>query len=240
MTDKKLDVCLSPALLPYYEVKDRVVVVIDILRATSTMCVALDNGANKIIPVDTIDEGMYYKGKGYLVGAERNGAKVDGFDLGNSPYEYMNGVIEGKDIVLTTSNGTRAISMVKEEAAEVLAGAFLNLEVMIKWLKEQEKDLLLLCAGWKNKFNLEDSLFAGALVHYLKDHFIINYDAALMAGDMYQLHQNDLMGIIRHSSHYKRLAVNGIKRDIEFCLQLNQCSVIPIWEKDGLVTLKNC
>ncbi len=237
ITDKKtIDVCFSPALLNLYGVKDKIVVVIDILRATSTICVALAYGAKKVIPVKTVEEAKKYKSNGYLVGAERGGKIVKGFTLGNSPFHYMNGQVKDKIIVLTTTNGTRAIENSKD-GLKVVMGSFLNLKVLTDWLRKQDQNILLLCAGWKYKFNLEDMFFAGAVVHHLKDDFALIYDAAIAADDLYTANKGKLYTTLKRSSHFQRLASLGIEKDIKYCLTPNQINLIPIWEKDGLVKL---
>lgn len=235
-----LDVCLSPIMLPLYDLEGKIVVVIDVLRATSTICIALEHGAKKIIPVADVEDCRKYDFDGNLLAAERKGKKVDGFKFGNSPFEYMNGVVKDKTLVLTTTNGTKAIEMSKV-AFRVVAGSFLNLYPLCEWLKKQEKDIVLFCAGWKNKFNMEDTLFAGAVVHQLKKDFIhqLDDDAALAAEKLYVEAQHDLLGKLKLSSHYKRLADLGLEKDIAFCLVPNQVQVIPVLENGGLVATKN-
>ena len=209
-------------------------VIIDILRASSTICVALAGGAKQVIPVGSREEAFAYKSKGYLLAGERNGKKVKGFYFGNSPYEYLNGKIKDKTIVLTTTNGTKAIELSKG-ADEIVIGSFLNLAVLCDWLIRQNKDVLLLCAGWKNKFNLEDTLFAGAIVHQTQGHFETNFDAAIAAKQLYEYSKNDLFGHLKNASHYKRLAKLGIKKDIQYCLTPNQAEVIPILKHLSLI-----
>jgi len=167
---RTIDVCFSPALLPLYDYKGSIVAVIDVLRATSSMCVAFANGVNSIVPVATLEESMAYRAKGFLVGAERKGERVEGFDLGNSPFSFMGDVVFGKDIALTTTNGTQAIKAASG-AHTITVGSFLNLSALCDWLSRQEQNVVLLCSGWKNAFNLEDTLFAGAVVERLSGLF---------------------------------------------------------------------
>src|ERR1700761_3265973 len=156
-------VCLTPALLPLYNVAEYVVVVIDIFRATSSICYGIENGAEAIIPVAQVEECSAYREKGfdYLLAAERNGEVVNGFDFGNSPFSYTKEKVEGKTIVLTTTNGTHALHL-SRSAKKVVIGSFLNLIAICNWLKTQQDDVLLVCAGWKNNFNLEDTMFSRA------------------------------------------------------------------------------
>ena len=229
-----LEVCFSPKLLPIYEVKRKIVVVIDVLRATSTICAALANGISKVIPVKDVEDCKVFSGDNYLLAGERHGKKIDGFEYGNSPYEYMNDAIKGKTLVLTTTNGTKSIEISKE-ADIIVAGAFLNLNILCKWLKKQNKDVLLLCAGWKDKFNMEDSLFAGAVVNKVKNNFNIEFDASIAAEQLYMSAKDDLIGTLKKASHYQRLERMGIEKDMEYCLQLNEADVLPILKDNALV-----
>lgn len=238
-TEKPLiDVCLSPALYHLFKPQDSIVVVIDVLRATSSICVAFENGASSLTPVSTVEESMAYKAKGFLIGAERQGEMLDGFDFGNSPFSYMSNRINGSNIALTTTNGTKALNMAKN-AHTVVVGSFLNLEVLSQWLKQQNRNVICLCAGWKNSVNLEDTLFAGALVDALRDDFDLSdlRDTAIAAEQLYNLAKNDVYAYLGNSSHRKRLERLHIDDDIHFCLQLNKANVIPVLRGDTLYAL---
>lgn len=224
---RSLEVCLSPSLISHYETKDRIVVVIDIFRATSSICYGLDNGAIEIIPVATVEDCKRYEGQDYLLAAERNGEVVKGFDFGNSPFSYTKEKVEGKKIVLTTTNGTHAIHQARN-ANQIVIGSFLNLDSISNWLAKQDSDILLLCSGWKNKFNLEDTLFAGAVVHKLKNTINHFCDAAIAAEDLYLKAKPNLREYLYKSSHSQRLKELNIEADVQFCLKENICSVIPV------------
>lgn len=231
-----IEVVLTPALLPLYDVKGKIVVVIDILRATSSICVAFDNGVKRIKPVMTPEESKSYKKEGFLCAAERNGEVVKGFDIGNSPFSYMGENMNNASIALTTTNGTRAIELSKEADAVVI-GSFLNLDYLCSWIKDQNKDVLLLCAGWKDKVNLEDTLFAGAMIHNLR--YLLNpcCDSSIAAEDLYNLAKTDLYKYILKSSHAHRFKDLGIEEDIAYCMKQNTINIIPILEGDFLVKL---
>lgn len=235
---KTIEVCLTPALLDLYAIENSIVVVIDILRATSSITYGIDNGAEAIIPVAQVDDCLNYADKGYLLAAERNGEVVKGFDFGNSPFSYTKEKVEGKTIVLTTTNGTKALHLAQERADQVVIGSFLNLGALCKWLKEQNKNVLLLCAGWKDQFNLEDTLFAGAVVNVLRDDFILLDDSCVAAEDMYLLAKSDLRTYLRKSSHSHRLEQLNIEEDVQFCLKLDLCTAIPVLKGEKLVLLK--
>ncbi|MBA3648987.1 MAG: 2-phosphosulfolactate phosphatase [Chitinophagales bacterium] len=236
MPDKStLEVCLSPGLLPLYPVDGKVVVVIDVLRATTTMCVAIDQGADKVIPVDTIEECLSYKGRaGYILAGERNGRKIEGFDFGNSPFEFMNGIVKGKTLVLTTTNGTRAIDMTKH-AHQVVIGGFLNFTALTRWIISEGKETLLVCSGWRNKFNLEDTVFAGAVIHHIKEFFLVDSDSAFAAEKLYLNSRKNMLHFMKQSSHYRRLAHLGVVNDIKYCLRPDLTSVVPVLKDGALV-----
>lgn len=234
---KRLEVCLTPALLDLYEIEESIVVVIDVLRATSSIVYGIDNGATSIIPVAQVDDCLPYADLGYLLAAERNGEVVAGYSFGNSPFSYTKEKVAGKTIVLTTTNGTKAMHLARKRAHQVVIGSFLNLDALCKWLIAQDRNVLLLCAGWKDNFNLEDTLFAGAVVTSLRKEFTQFDDPSVAAEDLYQLAKDDLRAYLNKSSHSHRLAALNIEEDVKFCLQLNICTAIPIMVGDNLVAL---
>jgi 2-phosphosulfolactate phosphatase len=238
--EKKLivDVCFSPHLYPVYHRDDNIVVVIDILRATSAICTAFEYGVEKMIPVASLEEATEYKKKGFLVGAERNGIAIEGFDFGNSPEGYMTEIIKGKTVVISTTNGTQAIEAT-QNAHKVVIGAFTNITSLCDWLKLQNKSVLLLCSGWKNKFNLEDTLFAGAVADILLKEIKVfkSGDGALASVFLYRSAEKNPYKYLRNSSHSERLASMGLKHDIKYCLSLDKTDIIPILDGKYLVKL---
>jgi 2-phosphosulfolactate phosphatase len=217
-----IEVVLSPALLHLSSINNKNVVVIDILRATSTICTAIHEGAEAVKAVKDVEQAKSFGDKGYLTAAERNGHKLDGFDMGNSPFECMDGKVTGRKIALTTTNGTKCIEAAANDgAANVLSGSFLNLEATAEWLIKDGRDVVLFCAGWKDSFNLEDTLYAGAMANKLskKTNCSIDCDAALMSIDLYNVANVDLMDYLKKSSHYKRLSHLHHDEDMVYCLQ---------------------
>jgi len=234
---RTIEVCLTPALLNLYEISNSIVVVIDILRATSSITYGIDNGATSIIPVEHVEDCLKYADMGYLLAAERNGEVVSGYDFGNSPFSYSREKVNGKTIVLTTTNGTKAMRMAQKTAHQVVVGSFLNLTSLCNWLKARDKDVLLLCAGWKDKFNLEDTLFAGAVVNILRKDFVHFDDSCVVAEDMYLMAKDDLRTYLHKSSHSHRLEQLNIEKDVQFCLRLDICTAIPVLEGNQLIAL---
>lgn len=242
MTRKIIETFFSPAL---YEPEGRehsIVVVLDILRATSAICTAFENGASSIIPVAGVDEAKAYKDKGYLVAAERDGYVLDFADFGNSPFNFTREKIAGKTIVYSTTNGTGIINMAS--SAGILAiGSFLNLDALIKWIIEQRMHVVLFCAGWKNRFNIEDTLCAGAIAEGLlaKSGYSTICDSTLAAIDLWQLAKKDLHGYIDKAAQRTRLRDKGLDDCIDFCLTTGFTEKIPVLRKGVLVDnlLKN-
>lgn len=236
MQKRNLEVCLTPALLHLHDFTNSIVVVTDIFRATSSICYGIENGAESIIPVATIEACESYRHSDFLLAAERNGEVVDGFDFGNSPFSYTKEKVAGKTIVLTTTNGTHAINM-SRGANKIVIGSFLNLASLCDWLKTQSNDVLLLCSGWKDKVNLEDTLFAGGVVNYLRDENYALDDAGIASEDLYILAKDDLNTYLKKTSHSERLKKLGIEEDIKFCLNLNITKGIPVLDGERLVKM---
>jgi len=230
---------LSPALLNLYEVNNAIVVIIDVLRATSTIATALYNHAKYIIPVDSIDKCIAYgKEANAITAGERDGQIADGLDYGNSPFEYPKSFIENKVLVLTTTNGTKLLHMaVEREASHIVTGSFPNISAVCNYLVSQQQHVILACAAWKDRMNIEDTLFAGAVIARIKDHFSINCDSSVIAETLYKVAQPRLFDFIKekNASHYQRLTRYGLEKDIRFCLTPDVANVLPFYEQGKLV-----
>jgi 2-phosphosulfolactate phosphatase len=239
MAKQKIEVCVSPALFPYYENPDAVVVVTDVLRASSAIVTAFMDGAERIIPVGTLEEAKDYKNRGYMVAAERDGIVRDFADFGNSPYNFTAERVAGKEIVYSTTNGTNAIQLAAS-GSQVLIGAYLNINALAEHIIASGRDLLVLCAGWKNKFNLEDTLFAGALAQLvLKDkRYETICDATLGAIDLFDVAKGDMMGYIEKVAQRHRLKANKLDDVIEYCHEFDRTDLMPVLEGNYLIPLK--
>ena len=237
MGKPSLEVCLSPALLHLYDTNDAVVVIIDIFRATSTITAALHNGAKCVIPVASVAECIAIGNNtpNSITAGERDGKIAEGLQHGNSPLEYPSHFIKDKTLVLTTTNGTRLLHMV-EGAAEIVIGSFLNLDVLCRYLLAQNKKVLLGCASWKDKFNLEDTLFAGAVVNELQHAFEVNDDSARAARHLYKSTGGaNFIDFLKDSSHYRRLSAFGLQKEMEYCVIPNQHPVVPVLKGKEIV-----
>jgi 2-phosphosulfolactate phosphatase len=232
----RLEVCLSPALLHLYDIRESVVVIIDVFRATSTIAAALHNGAERVVPVaavaECIETGAHIPNS--ITAGERDGKVAEGLQHGNSPLEYPASFVQGRTLVLTTTNGTRLLHMAKH-ADTIVTGAFLNLDAVCEYLLQQGKNVLLGCSAWKDRYNLEDSLFAGAVVNRIKHAFDMNCDSARASEHLYLQAKDDLYGYIQDSSHFLRLSKFGLEKDMEYCVTPNLHPVVPVLKGDDLV-----
>jgi 2-phosphosulfolactate phosphatase len=236
MGKRVLETCFSPALYEPDLHAGSIVVIIDILRATSAICTAFANGATSIIPVAEVHEAKDFKNRGYLVAAERDGYVLDFADFGNSPFNFTRERVEGKTIVYSTTNGTGIIKMAASADAIVI-GSFLNISSLTGWLINMEKDVVLFCSGWKNRFNLEDTLCAGAMAERLMESSLYSTicDSTLAAMDLWSLAKNDLSGYIEKVAQRSRLRDKGLDDCISFCLIPDFTKKIPVIKNGILV-----
>jgi len=241
MTGKKknIEVCFSPALFPDFRNQEAIAVIVDILRATSAIVTAFENGVDQIIQVGTLDEARAFKEKGFMVAAERDGLVRDFADFGNSPYNFTRERVAGKKIVYSTTNGTQAIHVAKD-CHQVLIGAYLNFTSLKDWIIQQQRDVIFLCAGWKNKFSLEDTLFAGALGGELisSGEFETICDSTKASIDLYGQARNDLLKYIDKVAQRSRLRNNKLDDVIPYCHTFDLTRVIPILKNNHLEALE--
>lgn len=228
----KIDICLSPALYPYYAEEGDTVIIVDIFRATTTICTILYNGAKSVIPIASVEKALEYKTNGFLVGGERNAKKIDFADYGNSPFDYTPERVEEEDVVFTTTNGTQAIN-IASDSGTLLVGAFSNIDALAEQCVKIGNRIVVLCSGWKNKVNTEDTLFAGALAKNLHENYKINLesDSARMAVKLWESAKDNPLEFIITSDHYKRLIDNNAEADIDYCFIENSAPVVPIYNK---------
>ena len=236
MTKRKLETCFSPVLFEAERHTGSIVVIIDILRASSAICTAFANGAVSIIPVAEVAQARDYKSKGYLVAAERDGYVLDFADFGNSPFNFTKEKVSGKTIVYSTTNGTGIINLALSAYMTVI-GSFLNIGALTRWLIKQDRDLLLLCSGWKNRFNIEDTVCAGAIADILmkSNCFTTICDSTLAAMDLWSLASSDLKGYIEKAAQRTRLRDKNLDDCIEFCLTSDFTDKIPVMENGALI-----
>lgn len=232
-----VEVCFSPGLFQYILTRDNFIVVLaDILRATTSICSAFENGVSRIIPVATLEEAKQLKDKGFLVASEQDGKKLDFADFGNSAFNFTREAIGGKTLAYCTTNGTRALEIARS-AEKIAIGSFTNLHALTRWLVLQNKNVVILCSGWKNKFCLEDTLFAGALAASLLENpsFETFCDSAYASMDLWNLAKDDLLGYIEKAAHRKRLKKLELDDVIPYSFLLDQTNVVPVFNGTEIV-----
>jgi len=235
MSNKRtVEVTFSPVLYPYKLTGENfVVVIVDILRATTSITAAFDNGVKEIIPVGSIEEARKWKDKGYLVASERDGKTLDFADFGNSAFNFMTSQVKGKTIAYSTTNGTQAIEMANKNGEEVIIGSFNNLKAVTDWILSIDKNVVVLCSGYKNKFNLEDSFYAGALANNLMESgkYIADCDSSTVAIDMWLAGKENIEMYINKAAHRERLRKRGQDDVLKYTFTIDNSSAVPILRK---------
>ncbi|BDD08896.1 putative 2-phosphosulfolactate phosphatase [Fulvitalea axinellae] len=227
-----IEVCASPDLSGLFDLEGKVAVVVDILRATSCMTAGIAEGVSAIRPVSDLEVCRGLMSEDYVGAAERNGAKVDGFDIGNSPFSYMDPEMKGAKVAVTTTNGTVAIERSKS-AERIIIGSFLNLSSVASYVRKLGLDVVIVCAGWKGRPNLEDTLFAGALAEKLAGNYESSCDSLLMAKVLWEKAKLDLSALVYKSAHVARLKRLNIGKDIELCMEIDRYGVVPEVNAEG-------
>lgn len=231
---QNLNVCFSPALFPYYcdNPQNTLAIAVDVFRASSTICAMLAAGASAVYPVADIHDAEKAKQRSLLVGAERNADKCSFADFGNSPFDYTADKVKDAEIVFSTTNGTQVI---KEASAckELIIGAFVNIGSVADFCCNANLNVLICCAGWNNRFNIEDSLFAGALCERLlqSGKFEFQSDAALTSLHLWEAAKADVWTYLQKSEHIERLMQRGLEKDVRFCLTMDAVNVLPKYNK---------
>ena len=234
---RRLNVCLTSDLFHHYDEGDKLVLVVDVLRATSVISTAFHYGISELIPVSSLEEAKQYINKeGYIVAAERNAEPIEGIPLGNSPFQYMNDDVKNKRLVLTTTNGTKSIKLASKH--EVISASFVNQDAVYNFIMRSKKDVVVLCSGWKGLVNMEDSIFAGILSDKLlkTNEFQSQCDSVLASVAIKRDAGNDLFSYLEDSAHRNRLKHLNMEADTKFCLNPTfKSSIIPILKNGKLI-----
>ena len=238
--NNKIDVYISSQSFQEEDIRGKSVVVLDVLRASSTMVTALDNGAKGVIPVADMSDASKISqsldSPHYLLSGEKDGIKIEGYDLGNSPLDYTKDVVEDKTIILNTTNGTKAIKRAGL-AEEIAIGSFLNLAPVVDYLRTVETDIALVCAGWRGRLALEDLLCAGNIISELANGTLPNMiqDGAKVAFGLYEKFGDDIEGAIKSSDYAVRLKDIVSEEDLSYCCQQDSKQVLPVM-KEGIIS----
>jgi len=237
-----LETLFIPEEIKNIELASKLVVMIDVLRASSTIVTALANGCRGFIPILSPDQvkekAQQFEKERVILGGEREGIKIRGFDLGNSPREYKKEVVKDKTIIFSTTNGVKTLEMVKS-AYEIIIGSFLNLQAVCDYCTNYQGDILIICAGRESKFSLEDTACAGMIINSLRDVFPVacqEEDANLAAQLIYEEFGNNILEILRKSQHGRYLESIGLGEDLKFCSQLDFFHIVPIF-RDGIISI---
>ncbi|MBP5547760.1 MAG: 2-phosphosulfolactate phosphatase [Bacteroidales bacterium] len=238
----KIEVVLSPALYDGRQLRaHHISVAVDILRATSAVCAAFSSGVSEIVPLDSLDDLPRYRDLGYTLAAERGGEKMPGAVCGNSPTEYLGMSLAGQRLAYSTTNGT--VSILRASTSDLLlVGAFANISSLSAALiARADEDLVILCSGWQGDPSIEDTVFAGALIHKLQasgvDVSFVN-DAAMMASDLWLEAASDPYRYCSKATHVERLMRLGCERDIRWAFLADTCPLVPCY-RDGRLVLIN-
>ncbi|MCF6184872.1 MAG: 2-phosphosulfolactate phosphatase [Bacteroidales bacterium] len=235
---KKINVCLSPALYQFYAENNTIVVMIDAIRASASICTAFMNGVKFIVPVSEIETALSYKKLNYIIAGERNGKKLNGFDFGNSPFNFTEEKIKGEKLAFTTTNGTQAVNLVKNDKhknTELIIGSFINISALTEYLIKKNKNILILCSAWKNTVNIEDTLFAGRLAHLLlqKQKFETP-EATNLALNIYKNSGNSYFNFVINNSPRLKSKLHFLEKDIKYCLTEDITDVVPFLKNNEL------
>lgn len=232
-----IEVCFTPKLFADIITKDNFIVVLaDILRATTSICAAFENGVKEIIPVASLEIAKEYKDKGFLVASEQDGKKLEWADFGNSAFNFSSEAVSGRTLVYCTTNGTRAIEIAKH-AEKIAMGAFVNISALCGWLVKENRNVVILCSGWKNKFCLEDSLFAGALAEKLLSEpgYTTCCDSVQASMDLWHSARGDVHAYLEKAAHRHRLKKLGLDDVIPYSFTPDTTIVVPVY-KHGVIT----
>jgi len=238
--DVRIDVVFIPEMAAYVDLSGKIALVVDILRASSTITMALANGARCVLPVLTPENAFAeYHDESFLLCGERHGRRIEGFHLGNSPLEYRPEIVRDKKLIFTTTNGTRAFHACSN-AAELLMGCFLNKQGVCDYLVQSklwtsQRDIAIVCAGKEGNVGIEDLVFAGLCVYTLKAKIDVELtDAAKIACLLYEYYSTDILRMLFDCEHGRYLASIGLAEDLEFCAQIDVTNVIPIGREGKL------
>jgi 2-phosphosulfolactate phosphatase len=235
----KIDLAFTPYELERKALGGKSVVVIDALRATSTMIAAFENGCSAFIPVATVEEAreLVEKHPEYLLAGERRALRPEGFQLGNSPRDYRPDSVQEKVVVLTTTNGTRTL-VSSQRGAEIFIGSFLNLGALTQRLVEAGRDILIACSGEKDLFCLEDTVCGGALVERLEKTgaSLSKTDAAHAAKVLYEHCETDVYGMLCNSEWGQYLEGLGLGKDVRICARIDSSRLVPVY-REGKIFL---
>lgn len=231
-----IDIIISASDIKKEKIEGKTVVVIDVLRATSVMVTALKNGCEKVIPVKEVDEAIEIAKNDrsrYILGGERNALKIEGFDYSNSPLEYTKDVIEGKTVIMTTTNGTQAIKNA-ECAERIIIASMINGQAVADEIVKENKDVVFINAGTYGQFSMDDFITSGYIISRIKEKISVKLtDIATTSLYIYD-NNKDIISFVKGATHYKRILELGLEDDLEYCLSKDITDIVPEY-KNGII-----
>lgn len=236
----KIEVFLTGAHLDEDDVRGRTVVVVDVLRASSTIVTALANGARSVVPVpDMAQAGKIASNldqRSYLLGGERDGLRIEGYHLGNSPLEYDSETVKDRTVILNTTNGTAALSRARQ-AEHLVVGCLLNAGAVVRFVQSTGLPITIVCAGWRNRVSLEDTLCAGLFLYELWNGVEPDTasDTAHIAFTQYANDRANLAHALNRSYHARWLSRAGYADDVEYSFQIDAVPVLPYFDDSRLI-----
>jgi len=234
----KVELYFTPAGLAEKDVLGKTVVVIDVLRACTVICKAFAAGCREIIPVNSVGDGSALLAnldrEVVLVAGERDGYRVEGFDLGNSPFEFTRDVVRDKTIILASTNGSKAMVLGSSGKA-MYAASFVNASTIAGALASASGDIVIACSGKESRFSLEDAVCGGMIISRLGDTIGEANDAAMVAKSLYEFHKDDIRSALRNSDHGRYLVSIGFSADIDYAAGVDTIAVLPQWDKGRFV-----
>jgi 2-phosphosulfolactate phosphatase len=240
----KVKLYFTPTPLSEAKVRGRIAVVIDVLRASTSICTALMNGCREVIPVASVGDAAAMRAnldrERVLVCGEREGIKVEGFDLGNSPAEYSEEVVQNKALIFASTNGSRAILKCSPAYAAYVCG-FVNMSAIVDTIKSQGKDIAIICAGKQGNFSLEDTDCGGAVIDRLMESggdYVISNDAAQVALMLYKNRSGSIESVVKQADHARYLMSIGFGEDVVTSSTLDTCPVIPVLSGNKVVDVQ--
>jgi len=237
MVNRKIDICLTPFMLDLFDLSNKQVVIIDVFRATSAICMFLHNDGEFVVPIATLEDAKMLKKmkkcqNNYLFAAERNGEIVPGFDLGNSPLLYDGKSFSNNALLITTTNGTAAIEKSKYLSKGMLLASFLNVQSVVDYIINSEKsNVLIVCSGWKGRTCVEDILLGGLISKKLlvSSDFYTDSDSVFLAQKMYDVSSKNIFQFLSSSSYRMRM---NLDEDVKYCLQMDIIDSVPVWFRE--------
>ncbi len=230
-----IDLVATWAEAQHADLGGRVAVVIDVLRASSTIVAALAAGANRVAPVETVAEcrelARRLRRSGVVLGGERNALRIPGYDLGNSPLEYTPEAVSERTVVLTTTNGTQAVARAIEADSIVIA-SLNNAAAVVAWLVRRNQDVTVICSGTEGRISLDDLYCGGMLISRLfEPHFVGDIgDGARMAMEWFVANAEAADSVIRSCYHGRRLIDQGFGDDVGYCAEVDTIDIVPVWD----------